>query len=180
MYQDLHSAVFNFDAVSGILCFPLVMVPFYHYAFHLQAVSNNRVEFNLFNGVHDLFIQFLFPSSGLPHSETWTFFFSLIFLWLVFSLNVWGLFFLFFFFFFFLSVSFTTESRQYDIHSSQGKPSSFCASCDLWPSLGGQPQSISNYSSTISAHRHCSCSDETHFLWSAWRTGTWIFIQSIL
>lgn len=75
MYQDLHSAVFNFDAVSGILCFPLVMVPFYHYAFHLQAVSNNRVEFNLFNGVHDLFIQFLFPSSGLPHSETWTFFF---------------------------------------------------------------------------------------------------------
>lgn len=178
MYQDLHSAVFNFDAVSGILCFPLVMVPFYHYAFHLQAVSNNRVEFNLFNGVHDLFIQFLFPSSGLPHSETWTFFFSLIFLWLVFSLNVWGLFFLFFFFF--LSVSFTTESRQYDIHSSQGKPSSFCASCDLWPSLGGQPQSISNYSSTISAHRHCSCSDETHFLWSAWRTGTWIFIQSIL
>lgn len=74
MYQDLHSAVFNFDAVSGILCFPLVMVPFYHYAFHLQAVSNNRVEFNLFNGVHDLFIQFLFPSSGLPHSETWTFF----------------------------------------------------------------------------------------------------------
>lgn len=85
-----------------------------------------------------------------------------------------------FFCFVFLSVSFTTESRQYDIHSSQGKPSSFCASCDLWPSLGGQPQSISNYSSTISAHRHCSCSDETHFLWSAWRTGTWIFIQSIL
>lgn len=69
MHQDLHSAVFNFGAVSGILCFPLVMVPFYHYAFHLQAVSN-RVEFNLFNGVHDLFIQFLFPSSGLPHSET--------------------------------------------------------------------------------------------------------------
>lgn len=79
MHQDLHSAVFNFGAVSDILCFPLVMVPFYHYAFHLQAVSNNRVEFNLFNGVHDLFIQFLFPSSGLPRSETWTFFPSFFF-----------------------------------------------------------------------------------------------------
>lgn len=181
MYQDLHSAVFNFDAVSGILCFPLVMVPFYHYAFHLQAVSNNRVEFNLFNGVHDLFIQFLFPSSGLPHSETWTFFFFPHLSLTCFLTKCLGfVFFCFFVFFFFLSVSFTTESRQYDIHSSQGKPSSFCASCDLWPSLGGQPQSISNYSSTISAHRHCSCSDETHFLWSAWRTGTWIFIQSIL
>lgn len=73
MHQDLHSAVFNLGAVSGIFCFPLVMVPFHHYAFHLQAVSNNRVEFNLFNGVHDLFIQFLFLSSGLPRSETWTF-----------------------------------------------------------------------------------------------------------
>lgn len=45
--------------------------------FGLQAVSNTRVEFNLFSGVHDLFIAFLFLSSDLTCSITNTLLFSL-------------------------------------------------------------------------------------------------------
>lgn len=121
--------------------------------FGLQAVSNNRVEFNLFNGVHDLFIPFLSPSSDLTHSVTCTplFLFSLP------SVSIISP-------FFHSIISLPPESCQYDIHSSKGEPGPFSAPCALRPSPGSQPQSICNYSCTISAHRHCSCSDEAHLL----------------
>lgn len=66
---------------------------------------------------------------------------------------------------------FSLASCQYDLYSSQGEQSAFCASCVLWPSSSHKPQRVCNDSSTIGAHRYRSCSDETHFLWVAWRTG---------
>lgn len=61
--------------------------------FGLQAFSNNRVEFNLFNGVHDLFIWFLFLSNDLTGSVTCTLLFLSFSL--PFCLNSFSLFFFF-------------------------------------------------------------------------------------
>lgn len=124
--------------------------------FGLQAVGNNRVEFNLFDGVHDLFIRVLSISPLQWHD---------------FLCNVHSSLSLFAFLSqLFLSIS-PPESCQYDIHSSEGEPGSFCAPRALWPSPGGQPQSICNHSSALSTPRPRSSSDEAHLLWLTWRTG---------
>lgn len=128
--------------------------------FSLQAVSNNRVKFNLFSGVHDLFIRVLFPSSDPTCSVTCTLSASVS---LSLPLHLLSL---------FLSItSIPPESRQYDVDSSQSEPGSLRAPRALRPSFGGQPQSVRNHSSTVSPHRRRSSSDEAHLLWLTWRTG---------
>lgn len=137
-----------------------------------QAAGNNRVEFNLFNGswfIHPVSFSLQWPGSLCNlHSSSFSLcllpnsFSPLIHSFLTLSL---------------FSLSLPPESCQYDIHHSKGEPGTLCAPCGLWPSPGGQSQSICDYSSTVSAHRHGSHSDEAYLLWLAWRTGTQIVIM---
>lgn len=72
---------------------------------------------------------------------------------------------------FFSTLPCPSESRQYDIHSSEGEPGSLRAPCTLWSPSGSQPQSLCHHSSALRAHWHCSSADETHLLWLEGRTG---------
>lgn len=93
------SRVLHFYLKTGIFSFLYSSIIMH---FDSQAIGN-RVEFNLFNLVHDLFIPFLPLSSDLTRSITCTLLFSH-------CLSILSV--------FSSTVSVPSEPRQYDIHSS--------------------------------------------------------------